>query len=206
MPELIQAITQHPTVNAFRRLERNGDDPRRWEYAPVPGEVVADADQDGFYVLGALNIRSKTDVRRCYMDISTPERINDYAYWFDGGRLCYDYPRKIGGEFIPAIAIDGFGVYELFYSKIAPGLGIDVLRRGLAASKRKNCIAEDLGYILRDEGRNREAAEMFQIAADEKVSSCFIYGELAQLYRKLGETQNHKKYAAIFERGGRSGA
>jgi hypothetical protein len=198
---LIQAITQHPTINAFRRVKGGGKDPREWEYAPEPGEVVVDADRDGFYVLGAMNIRSKTEVRRCYMDLSTPERINDYAYVFEGRELRYDYPRKLGGEFIPAIAIDGFGAYKLFYSKIAPELGIDVLRRGLAASKRKHFIAEDLGYILRNLGRHREAAEMFQVAADEEVSSCFIYGELAELYGKLGKTEKQKKYKALYERG-----
>lgn len=206
MPNLLQAITQHPTVNAFRRLTDNGDDPREWEYAPEPGEVVVAADREAFYVVGAMNILSKTDVRRCYIDLSTPERINDYAYVLDGGELRFDYPYKLGGEFIPAIAIDGSGVYELFYSKIAPELGIDVLRRGLAASKRKHFIAEDLAYILRDEGRNREAAEMYQIAADDEVSSYFIYAELAELYRKLGQTEKHRKYASLFEQGGRGRA
>jgi hypothetical protein len=201
MPNLTQAITQYPKVNAFRRVARDGDDPREWEYEPVTGEVLAGADRHGFYVLGAMNVRSKSDVRRCYMDISTPERINDFAYLVDGRELLYNYPHKLGGEFIPAIAIDGFGLYELFYSKIAPELGIDVLRRGLAASKRRHFIAQDLGYILRDEGRDREAAEAFQIAADEEVSSHFIYGELAELYRKLGDTEKYKKYAALFERG-----
>jgi hypothetical protein len=204
MPNLIEAVTQYPTVNAFRRVGRKGDDPRQWEYAPLPGEVLAEADRDGFYIVGAMNILSKKDVRRCYMDLSTPERINDYVYMFDGGELRYNYSRKLGGEFIPAIAIDCFGVYELFYSKIAPDLGIDVLRRGLAASKRKHLIAEDLGYILRDEGRNREAAGMFQIAADEEVSSYFVYGELARLYGKLGEKEKHRKYTDLFERAGRS--
>jgi hypothetical protein len=200
MTNLIQAISQHPTVNVFRAIRRNGDDPRWWEYTPLPGELLGDADQDGYYILGAMNIHSKSDVRRCYMDLSTPERISDYAYLFDGDELRYDYPHKLGGEFISAIAVDGFGNYELFYSKIAPELGIEVLRRGLAASKRKHFIAEDLGYILRDEGRDREAAEMFQMAADEEVSSYFIYGELAELYRKLGATGKHRKYAALFER------
>jgi hypothetical protein len=203
MANLIQSIRQYPSVNAFRRVGRNGDDPRGWEYAPVPGDVLAGADQDGFYVLGALNIRSKTDVRRCYMDLSTPERINDYAYVVDGNEVRCEVPREFGGELIPEIAIDGFGIYELFYSKRAPEFGIDVLRRGLAASRRKRFIAEDLGYILRDEGRHREAVEMFQVAADEEVSSYFVYGELAALYEKLGEEEKHRKYAKLFDRGGR---
>lgn len=50
-----------------------------------------DADREAFYVLGAMNILSKTDVRRCYIDLSTPERINDYAYVLDGGELRFDY-------------------------------------------------------------------------------------------------------------------
>jgi uncharacterized protein HemY len=74
-----------------------------------------------------------------------------------------------------------------------------VLKRGLAASKRKHFIAEDLGYIFRDEGRYQEAAEMFQLAADEEVSSYFIYGELAQMYVKIGNVEKQKKYAEQFK-------
>lgn len=206
MPNLIELITKYPTINAFRRVdseEEEGDDPSKWEFEPEPGDVVANADQTGFYVLGAMNILAKTDVRRCYMDICTPERINTYAYFLDGHELRYDYYHKLEGEFIPAIALDGFGNYNLFYSKVSPELGIDVLRRGLRASRRKHYIAEDLGYILRDEGRYGESAAMFEIAAAEEVSSYFIYGELAELYRKIGETEKHKHYLALFERGPR---
>jgi tetratricopeptide (TPR) repeat protein len=208
MPNLIEAITQYPDINAFRRLEQDADvdDPRECQYVPVPGDVVADADQSEFYILGAMNILSKTDIRRCYMDVSTPERINDYAYLFDGRELHYDYSHKLGGECIPAIALDGFGVYELFHSKISPELGIEVLRRGLRACRRKRFIAHDLGYILRDEGRYREAAEMFQLAADEEVPSYFTYGELASLYGKLGDSEKHARYEALFERARRGGA
>jgi hypothetical protein len=207
MPNLVQVIAQRPTVNAFKRVAGNGDDPRLWKYAPVFGDVVPEADKTGFYILGAFHIRSKTDVSRCYLDLSTPERINEHAYIPDDGELRYDRPRNLDGEFISAIAVDGFGNYGLFYSKIAPELGIDVLRRGLAASQRKHFIAEDLGYILRNEGRAREAAAAFQIAADEEVSSHYIYLELAELSRKLGRAAKYSKYAALFDkaegRGGR---
>lgn len=198
MPTLIQAIAKNPTVNAFRRVRRGSDNVRDWQFEPSPGDVVANADRDGFYVIAAMNIISERDVCRCYMDVSLPERINDYAYLIAGDELRYDQARKFEGEIIPAIAIDGFGVYDLFYSRIAPELGIGVLKRGLAASKRKHFIAEDLGYIFRDEGRYREAAEMFQLAADEEVSSYFIYGELAQMYGKIGEAEKQKKYAELF--------
>jgi hypothetical protein len=211
MPTLIELITEYPTVNAFRRIDDDDEDddalewdPLRFEYTPEPGDVLTDAGRCGFYVLGAMNILSQTDVRRCYLDVCMPERIDTFAYIFNGRELRYDYAHKLGGEIIPTIAIDGFGSYELFYSKISPGLGIDVLRRGLNASPRKRYIAQDLGYILRDEGRYRESAAMFQIAVDEGVSSYFIYKELTELYRRIGDTEKQKHYSALFEaaRGG----
>ena len=206
MPTLIQAIAKNPTVNAFRRVWRGSENVRDWrfenvrdwQFEPSPGDVVANADRDGFYVIAAMNIISERDVYRCYMDVSLPKRINTYAYFISGDELRYDQARKFEGEIIPAIAIDGLGVYDLFYSRIAPELGIGVLKRGLAASKRKHFIAEDLGYIFRDEGRYREAAAMFQLAADEEVSSYFLYGELAQMYGKIGEAEKQKKYAELF--------
>ena len=73
-----------------------------------------------------------------------------------------------------------------------------MLKRGLAASKRKHFIAEDLGYLFRDEGRYQESAEMFQLAADEEVSSHFIYGELGQMYGKIGNAEKQKIYSELF--------
>ncbi len=105
MPTLIQAIAKNPTVNAFRRVSRGSDNVRDWQFEPSPGDVVANADRDGFYVIAAMNIISERNVCRCYM---------------------------------------------------------------------------------------------FQLAADEEVSSYFIYGELAQMYGKIGEAEKQKKYAELF--------
>lgn len=33
-----------------------------------------------------------------------------------------------------------------------------------------------------------------------RVEVYFIYGELAELYRKIGETEKDKEYAELFER------
>jgi hypothetical protein len=177
MPNLLEAIKLYPTANAFR-VDHEDEDPLEWECVPLPGDVLVDADQEGYFILAALNIRSTTDVRRCYLDLSTPERINDSVYMLDGDELRYQYTHELEGDCIPAIAIDFFGIYDLFYSKIAPELSIEVLRRGLAVSKRKAAIAEDLGYIFRDEGRYRESAVRFEVAAAEGVSSSYIYKEL----------------------------
>src|SRR5438093_9550822 len=88
----------------------------------------------------------------------------------------------------------------MYYSRKRPEVGIDILRRGLAIARRKHYIAEDLGYIFRDERRFAEAAEMFRISVEEGPSSYFIYGELAGAYAELGDAVNRQKYFAMFKR------
>src|SRR5258708_19541219 len=97
------------------------------------------------------------------------------------------------------VKISGVGVYELFYSKKRPEVGIEVLQGGLRSSAKKAAIAEDLGYILRDERRFQEAAEAFEIAVEEGPSSYFIYGELAGCYGETGNKELADKYRKLFE-------
>ena len=129
---------------------------------------------------------------------SLPERINDYAYFLHGHEIEFRYTHECDGDVICAVPIDCFGVYELFYSRIAPDLGIDVLHKGLALSQNKQHIAQDLGYILRDERRFAEAAKAFQLAVDVGPSSYFIYGELASCYDEIGDAANARKYFDLF--------
>jgi tetratricopeptide (TPR) repeat protein len=148
----------------------------------------------------ALNLLPDDTIRDCYMDINLPERISDHAFFVEDGALRFGYHHEFPGQVLPAAALDCSGVYDLFYAKQRPELGIDILKRGLAIAKRKRYIAEDLGYIFRDERRFREAAEMFKIAVEEGPSSYFIYGELAAAYAELGDEANQKKYSAMFKR------
>jgi tetratricopeptide (TPR) repeat protein len=200
MAKFVQAVTDNPDVKFFRVLGSGADHARDWELEPLQTELLSDTDDDGMHVMKALNVSPDGTVRECHIDMNLPERISDYAFFIELGSLRFGYHHQFPGEIIPAVALDCFGVYDLFYSRRVPEVGIDVLRRGLAIAKRKHCIAEDLGYILRDEGRFREAAEMFKIAADEGPSSYFIYGELAGAYAELGDTENERRYLAIFKR------
>jgi hypothetical protein len=97
MATLVQEIAENPAVNAFRRVRHLGGDVCNWQFEPSPGDVIANADRDGYYVIAAMCIVSQSEVRRCYMDISLPERINDYAYFIDEDELRYDYPSRIEG-------------------------------------------------------------------------------------------------------------
>lgn len=148
----------------------------------------------------AFNVQPDGTFLDCYMDVNLPERISDYAFFVHGDSVRFGYHHEFPGQVIPAVAIDCFGVYELFYCRWAPEIGIKVLKQGLAIANRKRCIAQDLGYIFRDERRFQEAAQMFKLAVEEGPSSYFIYGELAVAYAKLGDIENEKRYFAMFKR------
>ena len=196
--KLAAAIAQYPEIRIFRVSEDSDDNQRNWEVEPINSAVLLESED--FYIVKAKHILPDGAIRDCYMDISLPERINDYAYFWDGGSLKVYYPYELKGDIICAVPIDCFGFYELFYSKINPDIGIEILKEGLSISTRKANIARDSGYILREEGRFSEAAEMFQISVDETPSSAYIYGELADCYKQIGETEKAEKYQQMFDR------
>ncbi|MHC4476322.1 MAG: tetratricopeptide repeat protein [Planctomycetota bacterium] len=191
---LIEALTEHPTVRIFAVLDSDSEDKCDWRVEPICGDVLTESESNDFFIVQAKNVLPDETVNDCYIDIHLPERISDYAYFLRGNSLDVRYHHEFDGEIICAVPIDCFGVYELFYSRTAPHIGIDILEQGLAASPHRSFIAEDLGYILRDEGRFREAAEMFQISVDTEPSSYFIYGELAGCYDEIGEAEKARKY------------
>ena len=196
---LIDALTQHPSVSIFAVLDSEHDDRREWDVEPVEGDVLCESELDSYFVVKAKNVLPGGGVRDCYIDICLPERVSDLAIVVCDKQLDARYHHEFDGEIICAVPVDCFGVYDLFYSRIAPEIGIEVLRRGLAARPRNCHMAEDLGYILRDEHRFDEAAEMFQIAVDEGPSSYFICGELADCYVKIGKPDKAELYREMFD-------
>lgn len=198
----INALTQYPKIPIFGRiegLESDSDDVHDWEVEPIDAAVLLESEISEFFIVKAKHVLPNGTVRDCYMDVCLPERMNDYTYFLGENGIDRRYTHECDGEVICAVPIACFGVYELFYSRISPGIGIDILRNGLSATEHQQYIAEDLGYILRDERRFKEAAEAFQLAADGTPSSYFIYGELAGCYDEIGDTANAKKYLALFE-------
>jgi tetratricopeptide (TPR) repeat protein len=196
---LVDALTQHPDVAIFAVVDSDADDKARWNVEPIDANILTESDERDFFLVKAKNILPDGSVVDCHIDICLPERISDYAYFLRSGRVDVRYHHECDGEIICAVPIDCFGVYDLFYSKAAPDVGIEILKHGLAASPHKTFIAEDLGYILRDEGRFAEAAEMFQIAVDAEPSSYFIYGELASCYDEIGQPDKANQYRFMFE-------
>jgi hypothetical protein len=200
MMRLIDALAQHPDISIFAVLDSDADDKSQWDVRPIDASVLTESEEHNFFIVKAKNIRPDGAVADCYIDICLPERTSDYAYFLRGDRVDVHEHYEVDGDIICAVPIDCCGVYDLFYSKLLPNIGIEILKQGLVASPHQAYIAEDLGYIFRDERRFAEAAEMFQIAVDAKPSSCFIYDELAGCYDEIDRSEKADRYRAMFER------
>src|SRR5580765_4010924 len=139
---LQEAIESHPEVRILRVLSSDGEQKSEWDVEIADAPILSQ--EDGFFILKAKNILPDGTIRDCYIDISMPERISDYAYRIHEGSLDVRYHHEFEGEVVCGAPISSFGVYELFYSKTKPEVGIEVLQGGLRSSEEKAAIAEDL--------------------------------------------------------------
>ena len=171
-----------------------------WTIEPTDFELIPD-EEETFFVKAKQVYKDKTV--DCFLGIVTPERIADFVIKLDkNNKAIIESFSDQENSVIPVVASDCFGDYELYYSKENPQFGIDILKDGLTKSSSKNVIAEDLGYILRDEERTQEAIEAFLISEQNEPSSEYIYGELAQLYEQLGQTEKQLEYEKKYKDNG----
>lgn len=204
---LLDALLRHPDTPFFARYEGleedtddDLDDPSNWEVEPIDAPILLESETSYFFIVRAKHILPDGTIHDCYIDLMLPERVSSFVYVLDDGKLNACYHHEVAGEVICAVPIDAYGDYELFYSRIAPDCGIEILKKGLELADQKSYIAEDLGYILRDENRMAEAAEMFQLVASEGPTSPFIYSELAACYQAIGKSDLASKYEALYRK------
>jgi tetratricopeptide (TPR) repeat protein len=197
---LAEALAAHPQTAVFIVTEHEGDEWLEWNLEPTDWRVVPDTEEHDFLIIRGLHVTGPGQAQPCYLDLCLPERLVDYAFLPTADGLRRAYPHELPGEVIPAVAMEGFGQYEQFYSYSDPEVGINVLRNGLQRASQKANIAQDLGYILRDEGRTEEAAAAFSVAIEEGPSNAFIYEERADLYEALGRNALAEADRAAAER------
>jgi tetratricopeptide (TPR) repeat protein len=187
-------------TKVFVVTDQDDDNELNWIIEPTDFELLPE--EENLYFTKAKQVFSDKTTD-CYIGIMTPERIAETvikrnANGQTNAESIYDQEQTI----IPAVASDCFGVYELYYAKENPQIGIDILKDGLTKSTNKNVVAEDLGYILRDEGRVEEAIEAFKISEKYEPSSEYIYLELSNLYKELGQADEEQKYKQKFKDNG----
>ena len=188
----LRDIYKDGLTKVFIVTEQDDDNELNWTVEPTDYELIPE--EENYYFVKAYEVsqNGKTD---CYIGVMTPERIAEVVIKQNSNgqteiESIYDQEKSI----IPAIASDCFGDYELFYSKENPQLGIDILKSAITKATNKNVVAEDLGYILRDEGRVKEAIEAFKISEENGPSSEYTFLELAGLYEQLGQLDKQTEY------------
>ena len=159
-------------------------------------------ERENLYIVKAIEV-SKNPNHNIFLGINIPERIGEIVVrknFFGKAKLesIYDQKRQI----IPATASECYGNYELFYAKENPQIGINILKDALTKVINKNVVAEDLGYILRDENRIEEAIEAFKENESFGPSSEFIFFELSNLYQELGDVEQQKTYLQKYKQNG----
>ena len=199
-PMKLSDIYKDRLTKVFIVTEQDDDNELNWTIEATDFEFIPE--EENYYIIKAFEVseNNKTD---CYIGIMAPERIAEIVIKQNSvGQTevesIYDQEKSI----IPAIASDCFGDYELFYAKENPQIGIEILRNGLCQATNKNVVAEDLGYIFRDEGRIEEAIEAFKISEENGPSSEYTFWELAGLYEQLGQTDKQKEYKQKYKESG----
>lgn len=179
-------------------IKTHGDDSDfgRWQLEPLIGPTlsaayVPNSTLQGEYVVASKIIAADGSRENCYMTIVLPERILEYHFRLQGGRVARGRGRQAdSGTLIPSIAIEAIGTYTLYLVKKRIEEGIEVLRAGLAQARDQGPVALDLAYLLRDAGRNQEAIDSFTIAISlldvNGSTRALYYRERAALHGKLG--------------------
>lgn len=197
--KLNDIFTDNKTL-VFTITDQSDDNELNWIIKPTRLELIPES--EGYYFVKAKQV-TPSGVKDCYLEIITPERIAENVIKKDKKGITviesiYDQEFHV----IPAIAAEGVGEYELYYAEENPEIGIEILRKDLGKAVNKNAVAEDLGYLLRDEERFEEAIEAFKISEDFGPSSEYIYLEISDLYGELGNEINQKLYLQKFKDNG----
>ena len=80
--KLIKALAKFPEVRIFRVGDSDDDNQSEWDVEPIDSLVLPES--ENFFIVKAKNVVSDGVIRDCYIDVSLPERINDYTYFLDG--------------------------------------------------------------------------------------------------------------------------
>jgi tetratricopeptide (TPR) repeat protein len=179
-------------TNVFVVTNQDDDNELNWTIESTAFELLPE--EENTYFVKAVQVSSDSTID-CYIGIVTPERIAETVVKRSPkGQATIESIHEQERTTIPAVASECFGGYELFYAKENPQIGIDILKNALTKATNKNVVAEDLGYILRDEGRIEEAIEAFKISEEFGPSSEYTYWELSGLYGELGQAEKQAAY------------
>jgi len=180
--------------------EDESDNFTQWELKPLPGPTLASDDVEGefqgLFIIAAQLVTAESQPQSCYLDLVLPERVVEDHFLLERGSIVRRKGRRgTNATVIPAIGIEKFGNYTLFFAKENPSAGIDVLKGELSNARHRDYLAYDLAFLLRDQKRYEEAIDAFSIVIEERqraeISSILhmLYTERARLYAAIGQPE-----------------
>jgi hypothetical protein len=184
-------------ISIYKVIDDVYENELEWNIEPTDYQFIP-YNEDETFCVASKEITSDR-INDCYLIIHLPERIAERVikHSADGPIVLSVHDQE--STIVPAVASQCYGDYSLYFTNEQPEIGINILKTGLAQSPFKGAMAEDLGYIFRDLGRNDEAIEAFLISEEEGVSSEYIYWELTELYKNLGWHDRELEYKTKFE-------
>lgn len=191
MLQLQDVFTDSRTV-VFAIIDYEDDNELNWLIKPTKFNLIPE--EEGYYIVRALEVNEE-ESKNCFIDVHIPERISEIVIRQDHRQdtfveSIYDSENSV----IPAVASEAYGEYDLYYAQENPEVGLDILKKGFEIAENKSVIAEDLGYILRDENRLEEAVEAFKTAEKLGPNNEYVYLELSYLYADLGNEELEQAY------------
>ncbi|WP_207432427.1 tetratricopeptide repeat protein [Sabulibacter ruber] len=196
----VRDLFSNADTKVFVVLDSEKEDELEWIIEPTTYELLPE--EENIYFVKAKQVFSNRTAD-CFIGIMTPERLAETVIKKDiDGKVVAESIDEQENSVIPAVASDCFGVYTLFYAKENPQIGVDILKEGLDKATNRNVVAEDLGYILRDENREEEAIEAFKKSEEFGPSSEYVYLELSRLYKRIGQRGKQVEYELKFKDSG----
>ena len=188
----LKDIFTESRVKIFVVSNQDDENELNWDIEPTDFELLPE--EENVYIVKAVQVFPDSIID-CFLEIVTPERIAETVInRTANGKVIAKSIYDVESTVIPVIASECFGSYELYYAKENPQIGISVLENGLDKAKNKSVVAEDIGYILRDECRIEEAIKAFKMSEENEPSSEYIYLELSRLYQEVGQSSEQLKY------------
>jgi tetratricopeptide (TPR) repeat protein len=190
------------SFQAFKVMQQEEkDDYQTLDLQPLPGPTLAKEHVkgpfEGVFIVAGKVVSQTGPILDCYLDIVLPERICEHSFLQDGEEIRRSRGRRLAqGTAVPAIAIEQFGVPQLFLAKENPTFGIQVLRNGLSLAREKRNIAYDLAALLRDGKKFEEAIEAYSIFLEEDPTANIadsIYQQRSLLYDSIGRHDKAKE-------------
>ncbi|SKB57868.1 hypothetical protein SAMN05660477_00007 [Soonwooa buanensis] len=191
----LKEIFKANNSNIFQVINDDFDDELEWEIEETKFKVIPDL-EGTFYVPSILI--SEKNYEECYLEIITPERISENVVLSNDKKVSFNLIHDLNAEIIPIVGSECLGLYELYYSKQNPIFGINILKKAFE-NYPTLAITEDLGYILRDEGEYLEAINYFLISEKLGPSSEYIFLELSNLFKEVGNEEKATFYKQKFE-------